>query len=65
MFTGNLHYIRWVSRFATGFAQLPLHLKGSLRLKKTVFLFYWQQTGQKGHAIQPNPQFRGRNRTEI
>lgn len=39
MFTGNLLYIRWVSRSATGFAWLPLCLKSSLRLKKQYFYF--------------------------
>lgn len=39
MFTGNPHTIRWLSRFAAGFAWLPLCLKSSLWLEIQDFYF--------------------------
>lgn len=39
MFTGNPHSIRWVSRFAAGFAWIPLRLKSSLWLEIRYFYF--------------------------
>lgn len=62
MFTGNLSCIRWISRFATGFALLPLCLKSSFRLeKKWHFYFIHDKLERRVTQLTPNPQFRGRH----
>lgn len=64
VFTGNLHCIRWVSRFATGFAWLPSDLKSSLSLKRTQY-FYFMDGKPDRRATQFTPTLSSGAETEL